>query len=337
MKIKYLDTEEYEKWNEFVDRSPQGYIWDYTWWVEILTNGDFKVCAVIGEDNIIVAGAILPYFSTRKVHNTNLTQSQGFLYEDFGKRNNMRLQKQLTAQKEYSNLIFDFITKDIKDYVMRFHYEFNYWLPLYWKGCKQTTWYTYVIDYSNYDPQEEFKRFSKGHKWILNKVEKKSDLRVLETTDIEEYLAESEKTYIRQGTKRPYTEDIIRRLHTEIQKRGMGVMFKIVDSNNVVHGIEYHLYNKKESYYWLGASDENLRNSGGHTYLTWYAIQYFANKVEKFNFGGSMIEAVEKNFRNFSSEPKQYFMIQYYKHPLINSLKYLLVDVHKYITKIIRK
>ena len=197
-------------------------------------------------------------------------------------------------------------------------------MPLYWKKCTQTTWYTYIIDYTNYNPKEEFKRFSKGHKWILNKVEKKSDLKVLETTDIEEYLIESDKTYLRQGTKKPYSNDLIRKLHNEIQKRGCGKIFKIVDSKGLIHGIEYHLFTKKESYYWLGASDENLRNSGGHTYLTWYAIQYFATKVKRFNFGGSMIEAVEKNFRNFSSEPKQYFLINYYKHPLLENTKALI-------------
>lgn len=327
MEVKYLFEEDFEKWNEFVDKSPQGYIWDYTWWVNILTNGDFRVCAVLDDDNIIVAGLVLPFFSTKKVHNTILTQAQGFLFEDFNLRNNMRLQKQLTTQKEYSNLLFEFIIKDIKDFSMKFYYDYSYWLPLYWKGCKQTTMYTYVIDYKNYIPSEEFKRFSKGHKWVLNKVEKKSDLKVYETDDIEEYLAESEKTYLRQGVKRPYTSELIRKLHKEIQAHNLGKIFKIVDSQGNIHGIEYHLYNEKESYYWLGASDESLRNSGGHTYLTWYAIQYFADKVKRFNFGGSMIEAVEKNFRNFSSEPKQYFLIDYHKYPKLFTIKIMLADL----------
>lgn len=327
MEVKYLLEEDFEKWNEFVDSSPQGYIWDYTWWVNILTDGDFRVCAVMDDDNIIVAGVILPFFSSRKIRNTIVTQSQGFLFEDFSLRNNMRLQKQLTTQKEYSNLLFDYIVNDIKDFSMKFFYEYTYWLPLYWKGCKQTTMYTYVIDYENYIPAEEFKRFSKGHKWVLNKVEKKSDLKVYETNDVEEYLAESEKTYIRQGVKRPYTSELIRRLHKEIQAHNVGKIFKIVDSQGKIHGIEYHLYNKKESYYWLGASDESLRNSGGHTYLTWYAIQYFADKVKRFNFGGSMIEAVEKNFRNFSSEPKQYFLISYHKNPKLFTIKMMLADL----------
>jgi len=94
-------------------------------------------------------------------------------------------------------------------------------------------------------------------------------------------------------------------------KRGMGTILKIVDSQNQIHAITFYLHNQKEVYYWLGASDEKLRDSGGHTYLTWYAIRYFSSKVHFFNFGGSMIEHVERNFRNFSSKPRQYFKLQY--------------------------
>ena len=94
-------------------------------------------------------------------------------------------------------------------------------------------------------------------------------------------------------------------------KRGMGTILKIVDSQNQIHAITFYLHNQKEVYYWLGASDEKLRDSGGHTYLTWYAIRYFSDKVHIFNFGGSMIEHVERNFRNFSSKPCQYFKLQY--------------------------
>lgn len=121
----------------------------------------------------------------------------------------------------------------------------------------QTTLYTYVIDYSNYVLEEEFKRFSKGHKWILNKVEKKSDLQVVKTDDVEEYLVESDKTYLRQGVKKPYSNDTVRKLYEEVMKRGMGTILKIVDSQNQIHAITFYLHNQKEVYYWLGASDEN--------------------------------------------------------------------------------
>lgn len=97
--------------------------------------------------------------------------------------------------------------------------------------------------------------------------------------DVEEYLRESDKTYQRQGVDKPYSNDIVRRLYKEIMNRQMGTLLKIIDDKNQTHAIAFYLHNDREVYYWLGASDEKLRDSGGHTYLTWYAIRYFADKV----------------------------------------------------------
>lgn len=311
MKVKYIEKSDFPQWDAFVNESPQGFIWDYSWWVEIITDGDFKICVVEGDDKKIMAGIVLPFISSKRIIEPGLTQAMGILFYDPANQNNIRLQKNLTNQKEYTNMIFDFIAKDVKVFRMRFHYNYDYWLPLYWRGYCQTTMYTYIIDYEKYDFEEEFKHFSKGHKWTLNKVEKKSDLNIVQVYDVEEYLRESVKTYRRQGTKRPYSDNIVRKLHNAVSERGMGTIFKIVDKNGKIHAIEYYLHNDKEAYYWLGASDSTLRDSGGHTYLTWYAIRYFADKVRVFNFGGSMIEYVERNFRNFSAIPKQYFNISY--------------------------
>lgn len=322
MIVRYLENSEHKKWDEFVDTSPQGFIFDYSWWVKVLTNDNFKICAVFDDDNLIVAGIILPYINSGYVVNTNLTQSQGILFEDMSKRNNMRLQKQITKQKEYTNMLWEVISKDFSHFMVSFNYHYNYWSPLFWKGCKQTTKYTFLINYDNYVPAEEFKRFSKGHKWILNKVEKKTDLRIVETDDVEDYLRESIKTYQRQGTKRPYTDEVVRALYTELKLRGMAKIFKIIDSEDRIHAVTLYIYDKKEVYYWLGASDAELRESGGHTYVVWYAIQYFADKVRTFNFGGSMMEAVEKNFRNFSASPIPYYVITYDKRSIFTKLAY---------------
>lgn len=324
MEIKHLDESEYALWDKFVDDSPQGFIFDYSWWIDILTKGDFRICALFDDDHFIVAGIVLPFYKKGIIHMPILTQSLGILFEDMSKRNNMRLQKQMTTQKEYTNTIWGFIEGDIKSINLQFNYNYDYWSPLFWKGCQQTTRYTYIIDYSGYVPEEEFKRFSKGHKWILNKVEKKSDLKVVETDNVDEYLNESIKTYERQGTKRIYSDEIVKKLYKELKQRGMAKIFKCVDPEGRIHGITFFIYNKKEAYYWLGASDADLRESGGHTYLVWFAIQYFADKVNIFNFGGSMIEAVERNFKNFSSIPKAYYVITYDKTAKWSQIKNLI-------------
>lgn len=313
MEVKFINIIDYEKWNQFVDESPQGSIYCYSWWMDTVTNGDFKICAVFDKDEIIRAGIVLPYFSKKYIKMPRFSQYAGILFFNPDKQNNIRLQKYLTLQKEYTNLMCDFLDGKWKYLKINCQYNYTYWLPMYWRGFKQTTRYTYTIDYSSYIPEEEFKRFSKGHKWTINKVEKKSDLHV-ENATVEEYLQESIKTYKRQGIKRGYSNENVIRLDKVLAAHKARVIFKIIDSTNRIHAIEYYAYDHKEAYYILGASDTELRDSGGHTALTWYAIKYFADKVKKFNFSGSALEYVEKNFRNFSAEPTPYFTI--YRVPI---------------------
>ena len=116
MTVKYLDKNEFHQWDQFVDSSQQGFIFDYSWWVDILTNGDFKICALLDDDNIIVAGIILPYISRGQVSMPLLTQTMGILFEDFSNRKNIRLQKQLTKQKEYTNMLWDYIVNSFKSF-----------------------------------------------------------------------------------------------------------------------------------------------------------------------------------------------------------------------------
>jgi hypothetical protein len=317
MSARILRNDEYELWDSFVDKSPQGFLFCKTWWLKSLTKDDFKIC-VIFEGDEIIAGLILPFISTKRIIQTQLTQSLGILFTDLS-LNNMRLQKQLTKQKELTNLLILESEKYFKYFKIQFNYNYNFWLPLYWKNYNQTTKYTYIIDYAKYNPDIEFSRLSKGHKWIINQVKNRKELTIVETTDIIEFYKEAEKTYIRQKKVIGYTFETLLQLHNELSVRNNSKIFKIVDEFNNIHAMEYFIYDHNEAYYWLGASDEKYRNSGGHTYLTWYAINYFKNKVSFFNFGGSMLEQVEKNFRNFSAEPVQYFEIYKGKYNFIST------------------
>jgi len=310
MDVKYLKEKDYSSWDDFVDLSLQGHFWNYSWWINIVTDNDFRICALFDDHQRIVAGIVLPFYSTKRISMPDFTQMLGILFEDFTLQNNIRLQKQLTHQKEYTRLLFDFIERDFRSFDINFSYNYTYWLPLFWRGYQQTTRYTYVIDMKDYRPEDEFSRFSKGHKWIINRARRNPDLSICETDDIEEYINESAKTFERRGVRRPYDVEMLRSLHAEIQKRGVGKLFKIQDSHGNIHGIEYYLYTNREAYYWLGASDTSLRDSGGHTFLTWHAIKYFSSRVRFFNFCGSMIEDVEKNFRNFSAVPIPYYNVR---------------------------
>jgi hypothetical protein len=76
-----LNSNDYDAWNLFVNDSPQGDVFCYSWWLGAVTNGDFEVL-VIKEDGKIVAGIILPFYSTGRINEPYLTRTLGVLYKN---------------------------------------------------------------------------------------------------------------------------------------------------------------------------------------------------------------------------------------------------------------
>jgi hypothetical protein len=324
MSVRFLEISEYEQWDNFVDQSEQGSIFSKSWWLTVTTAGDFKICICEG-DGEIFAGMPLPYYSTGNIRMPMLTQSVGILFVD---KKDIKIQKKLTNQKEHTNLIYEFIKIYVKTFNLNFHYNYNFWSPFFWLGFKQTTKYTYVIDYKDFQADHFFSSFSKGHKWLLNKVEKSNSLQIEELLDVDVFYQEAKKTYQRKGLKISYSLPQLYSINNELTKHNAGKMFKIIDSLGNTHAVAYYLFDHNEVYYWLGASDEQYRNGGAHTYLIWHAIKYFSNKTRRFNFGGSMMEEVDKNFRNFGATPMPYYAIykQNIRQKLISVLKDSLSD-----------
>jgi hypothetical protein len=317
--VRYLKVDEYALWDRFVDQSEQGSIFSKSWWLTATTNNNFEICVCEG-DGEIFAGMPLPFFNTGNIRMPKLTQSVGILFKD---KIDTKLQKKLTNQKEHTNLIIEHIKDGIKNLDLSFHYNYNYWSPLFWLGFKQTTKYTYLIDYEDFQADTHFVSFSKGHKWVLNKAARNADLVIEELSDLEMFYREAEKTYQRKGLKISYSFAQLKAIDDVLSQNEARKIFKISDKDGNIHAVNYYLYDQNEVYYWLGASDEQHRGSGAHTYLIWHSIKYFSDKSKRFNFGGSMMEEVDKNFRNFGSRPAPYYQIYKYgmKQMLLNGIK----------------
>jgi hypothetical protein len=303
--VRFLEADEYAAWDRFVDQTDQGSIFSKSWWLAQTTKDQFKICVVEG-DGEIFAGLPLPYFPTGHIRMARLSQSGGLLFKE---KKDAKLQKKLTNQKEHTNLIFEFIRDRTKSFDISFHYNYNYWSPLFWLGFKQTTKYTYLIDYSEFDADDHFVSLSKGHKWVVNKASRNDNLSITEISDLELFYREAKKTYARKDISIGYSFEELVRVDAILKERDARKIFAVVDGENNVHAVNYYIYDRNEVYYWLGASDEQHRNSGAHTFLIWHAVKYFSDKTKRFNFGGSMMEDVDKNFRNFGAIPVPYYRI----------------------------
>lgn len=73
--IKYLDKDEYDIWDKFVEESPYGSIFSKSYWLEKVSN-EFRIL-VAEENNKIVGGIALPSMYGKLYKDPKLTPQLG--------------------------------------------------------------------------------------------------------------------------------------------------------------------------------------------------------------------------------------------------------------------
>jgi hypothetical protein len=299
----FLDETQYDSWNRFVEESPQGDVFCYTWWLDAVTRGDFKILAV-WENNRIAAGIILPFYGSGRINEPYLTRTTGVLYKKPGRESP---RKRLSQERRWLNTLLDQV--NINSFVqMCLHHHITDWLPFLWHGYRQTTRYTYLLDYQTTSVEEIWRHISYRQKAIVRKA-LNNNLRVEEDENMANAHAFSCRSYGRQNSKFPYALEDLLRLDDAVQKHGSRKIFKATDPYGCVHAVNYVVYNRNSAYHLLSGSDPRCRGLGGHTLLLWHTIKYFSDKAAIFNFGGSDIQPIEKHFRSFGGIQTQYFRV----------------------------
>lgn len=298
-----LKPDQYEIWDNFVDLSPQGDNFCYSWWLETITESNFKILAIFDKDEI-VAGFPLALDRNGKVTEPPLTRTLGPLYKDLS---SLSEHKQVTKQRNWLNaLLCDLSTEDVV--VFCTHRSFTDWLPFRWKGFQQMTRYTYIINYENKDINDLWKDLSRGRKEPIN-CAYRNGITISSTNDLQLLYSLMDITYKRQNLKFQFPFNAFKKLDDEISKRNMRKIFIASDKNGHIIASLYVTYNKKSAFALLSGGDPKFRRLGGHTLIMWEAIKYFHNKTKQFNFGGSDIERIENHLRGFGGILTPYFLI----------------------------
>lgn len=169
------------------------------------------------------------------------------------------------------------------------------WLPLYWKGCKQTTRYTYQIDLTKSN-DVLWSSISTKQRNHIKQAQQSYQLSASE--DLMDLWPLIESTYSRQGEKIPFTQLMLEELDKALQKNQKRKIFYIESKAKVLAGL--YLIFDEISAYMLITGRANEDNSGGVALAIWEAIQFAKNQdISIFDFEGSMMPGVESFFRSF--------------------------------------
>lgn len=192
---------------------------------------------------------------------------------------------------------------EFTEFAQNFHHSVTNWAPFYWKGFRQTTAYTYILEKLD-DRDALWGGFLDNIRTDIRKAEK--HLKVTTDLPVEALLRLNQLTFKRQGIKPYYRDEQLARIASGLKEKGMGEIFFCVDAQGRPHSAVLLAWDERSAYYLVGGSDPELRSGGSMSLVLWEAIQKAGLVSKEFNFHGSMLEPVERFFRAFGARQVSY-------------------------------
>jgi hypothetical protein len=179
------------------------------------------------------------------------------------------------------------------------------WLPFYWRGFSAELRYTYRLeDTSDLDRVwSEFGGNVRGH---VRKASKAVEVR--STDDVESFLSALRPTVARAGLP-TRLEDVIRRIHHACRERDANTILLAVDASEQVRACSMLVHDDVSAYHLLSGRDDYQPPVGAPSLLVWEGLKHAAARGLAFDFEGSMIESIERFFRDFGARQTPYLRI----------------------------
>lgn len=318
-----------EKYRQLCKAENTIHIFSRDWWMDAVCGEDKWDAILLEKDGCIIAA--MPYFIKERFGFKYITQPKLTPINGIWIKypEHQRYNKRLSFEKKCINHIIDQLENfDIFSYDQNFHYDFQNWQPFYWKGYRQTTNYTYLIE-DLHDIDKVYSNFSKSVKNYIKKASK--ELIIYTSNDIDNFYRINSMTFERQGLKIPYSLNLLKRIDNNCVKYNARKIYFAKDKNGKIYTAIYIVFDKKSAYLLMSGSNPRYRKNNAKALLIWEAIRDLSSITKKFDFEGSMIERIAEYNRGFGAIQKPYFNISK------NMSNSIMFDISKKIYFKIRK
>ena len=299
-------------------------IFEQPWWLDAVAPNSWECFEIVENDHIVARWPMVKskMFGFNLYGMPSCTQTLGPWVEC----NLTNYVKALTKKKDlYESLLEKMPSGKNVDLVM--DSAACYFLPFRWAGYRVEPNLSFRFsDLSNID--DIFKGIKDSRKTIIKNAAKK--LIIKEETNIDIIIDQQKKTFERQGRKLPIPEKTIRLIDDACKEHNARFMLVAYDAEGNIHGASYFVYDDKVCYYIMSGADPQYRNSGAGSLLIWEGIKRASAVSKAFDFEGSNIMDIEKNFRTFGAP----FVVNYriYKlNPILAAFDYFKPKIKKII------
>jgi hypothetical protein len=290
----------------------EGSIFHQTWFLDaVCGEGNWAVC--LDEDKNGLVQGVLIYHTARQwgfpiIKQPTLTPFMPlYLHDEAHWKNTFRL----SFQKKTLRRLFSQIPPTAH-FLQFYPPYFKNWLPLKWLGFRIEPMMLYAIQ----PLQDTDRLWSNLKDTVRNKIRKaeKSGIEVVLSDDFDGFYKLFTATFSRLKAKTGATENILRRLDTEIRKRQVGQIY-LARQINTADSIAalYVVWDKTTAYYWVAATGDTTQNEGATSLLLWSVLKDLGQRgIKRFEATGSMAENLETFIAAFGAEQEVFWKVSRY-------------------------
>lgn len=227
---------------------------------------------------------------------------------------------QISRQKEVLEKLIALLPP-FDHFKQQWHYTQTNWLPFFWHGFEQTTYYTYLLSLLC-DEKTLWQGLQENIRREIKKATSRGGLKVRDDLPVSDFFPLNKLVFDRQKMTMPYSEEQIATIDQACAQQNQRKIFIAQDTQGVLHAGVYLIWDKNSAYYLMGGSDPAHRNSGAMSLCMWEAIKFASTVTRHFDFCGSMIEPVERFVRSFGGVQTPYFTVSRTPSKLAATLLY---------------
>lgn len=197
-------------------------------------------------------------------------------------------------------------------YYQQYHTAYDNWLALYWKGYKETTRYTYILD-GEQSKASATKELRDNLRRSIKNAEKACHI---EEVDFDTYWREAKLSFETKKRPIPINKQALENLCANLCPEGKMKIraCKNKETGKYLSGAVM-AEDSNTIYYVSGFHHADVKPSGSMAHVIWDSI--FSSDKTKFDFEGSIIKEVEFYFRSFGGKLTPHYRIFNVPNPLL--------------------
>lgn len=167
---------------------------------------------------------------------------------------------------------------------------------------------SYIIE-NTPDIIDLFKSLDQSKQRQIKKAQRNNLRLYRDKMTVEQFYAYHDHLLSKRGMRNQIPQIIFTRLAKKALERNQGCIWSIEGEDGETQSALFMVWDGQKAYYLVPANDRDYSTTGAPTMLTWEAIKWTMQKGKTFDFEGSMIPSIAKNYSQFGSTPTSYHQL----------------------------